>query len=96
MKSIGEPGAYLLSRGLGRFIPEPRNTLSTFGTMLRSVGGVLSTRGRGFPGIEPEYQTLLEKQIEVQQQMQVLSMQSNIEKSKHETQMTAIRNIRIS
>jgi hypothetical protein len=47
-----------------------------------------------FPGVQGEYAELLNKQIEMQQQMQLVSMFSNIEKSRHETQMAAVRNIR--
>jgi hypothetical protein len=45
-------------------------------------------------GVEPIYQDLLDKQIEIQLQMQLVTLESNIEKSRHETQMAAIRNIR--
>ena len=45
-------------------------------------------------GIMPEYMALINAQLEAQRQMQLVSLYSNIEKSKHETQMAAVRNIR--
>jgi len=100
MASIGDVstklGAYIETGALGRFIPEPR---SRAGQIFRSVlNGVSSMFGRaagGIAGIDPGYQELLNRQIEAQQQMQLVSLESNIEKSKHETQMAAIRNIRV-
>ena len=38
---------------------------------------------------------LIAAQVEIQKEMQITSMISNIEKSKHETKMTPIRNIRV-
>ena len=78
---------------LARFQPEPRNRLGLdFGSVLSSVVGAASST---LTGVDPGYVALLNKQIETQQQMQLVSMESNIEKSKHETQMAAIRNVRV-
>ena len=77
------------------FIPKPRSTLSNIGRVLKGVGETISKGASTIIGLDPSYQALLEKQIEVQQQMQQVSMYSNIEKSKHETQMAAIRNVRV-
>ncbi len=93
-------GATLIdAAGLARYIPEPQNRLgfglSSIGSV---VGGLASTLGGGSAPsgtISPEYRDLLERQIEIQTQMQLVSMESNIEKSRHETQMAAIRNIRV-
>ena len=41
-----------------------------------------------------ELRELIELQIQVQGQMQAISMLSNIEKDKHESRMAAIRNLR--
>lgn len=75
--------------------PEPRNTVgSVFGSLLgvakSALGGAVPTS----VGIEPEYASLLSEQLHQQEQMQLVSLYSNIEKSKHETQMAAIRNVR--
>ena len=52
------------------------------------VGGVSTVVGGDF-------QELLKLQMETQIQMQSISMSSNIEKSKHESKMAAIRNVRV-
>ncbi|MBN8550217.1 MAG: hypothetical protein J0M12_12940 [Deltaproteobacteria bacterium] len=81
------------STSLQRFQPEPRSSLGLdFTTVLRSVAGAA---GSTLTGIDPNYAALMSKQIETQQQMQLVTMESNIEKSKHETQMAAVRNIRV-
>ncbi|MBX7137458.1 MAG: hypothetical protein K1X83_05690 [Oligoflexia bacterium] len=92
--------AELASGRIGRFIPEPRSSLK-LGSAFRNVAGGLarafgSAASTGATvGIDPEYAELIKQQIEVQQQMQLVSMVSNLEKSRHETQMAAIRNVRV-
>jgi len=54
-----------------------------------SVGGV-STEAVG------DFAELINLQIQVQQEMQTVTMVSNIEKSKHESKMAALRNVRTS
>lgn len=95
INNIGSTGGYLSSLNLGRFIPEPRSNQGVFSKMLGSLGSVAKSAVKSSVGIEPEYADLLNKQIETQQQMMVVSMESNIEKSKHETQMAAVRNMRV-
>ena len=81
------------SISMQRFQPEPKSNLGlNFGTVLNSVVGAASST---LSGVDPGYVALMNKQIETQQQMQLVTMESNVEKSKHETQMAAIRNIRV-
>jgi hypothetical protein len=81
-------------RNYQRFVPEPRSSAgANFKAVIDTVGSVASSIS-SFPGLDPAYQSLISKQIEVQKQMQMVTLQSNIEKSKHETQMSAIRNMR--
>lgn len=81
---------------LQRFLPEPRTRSGVnFSQVLRGVGSLISGGVSSFSGIDPVYQDLLAKQIEMQQQMQLVTMASNIEKSRHETQMAPVRNIRV-
>jgi len=93
-------GAHLVA-GAGkllRFIPEPKTKLgSTFKTILDVGSGVFGggMGGASTVGISQEYRDLLVYQMQVQDQMQRVSMTSNIEKSKHETQMAAVRNLRV-
>ena len=77
-----------------RYKPEPRNR-SGFGRALQDVGSALVGTAGTLGGIDPTYTALLTEQLRIQQQMQLVSFQSNIEKSRHETQMSAIRNIRV-
>lgn len=90
-------GAHIDSGTLGRFIPEPA---SNAGRIFRGVlGGVASVAGQVLggtaSGLNSEDQSLLQLQVEMQKEMQLMTMYSNIEKSRHETQMAAIRNIRV-
>ena len=80
---------------LGRYTPEPRNSAgSTFRSVMGTVGNVVRSASSGFSGVDGDYLELINKQIEVQQQLQLVSLHSNIEKSKHETRMAAVRNVR--
>lgn len=89
-------GSYLAGNTLNRFIPEPKTSPGiSFRSVLNTVGSLAGVASGGaVSGLDPNYAALIEKQIEVQQQMMLMSMHSNIEKSKHETQMAAVRNLR--
>lgn len=82
---------------LERLLPEPKSRLSIdFRSVLNGVLGAVSGGVSGVSGIDPSYVQLLNKQIETQQQMQLVTMESNVEKSRHETLMSAIRNVRVA
>ena len=82
--------------GLGLIAPEPRSRLSnSFGNVLKATASSLVDSGAEILGVGSEYSGLLQMQIEAQRELQMVSMISNVEKSKHETQMAAIRNIRV-
>lgn len=73
----------------------PRST-SSFGQFLeRIMGKVTGITEFTAAGIDPTYGSLLNQQVEMQKQMQLVSLYSNILKSEHETQMAAVRNIRV-
>ena len=77
-------------------MPEPKSSISnTFGSVLRSAASVAST-ATGLGGVGSEIYTLLDQQVEIQREMQTITMLSNIERSKHEMKMGPIRNMRIS
>ncbi|MDC0357835.1 hypothetical protein OAO01_03395 [Oligoflexia bacterium] len=81
--------------GMNRFYPEPKSGIAkTFSTVLNGVGKMLGGSVGAFSEIDPGYRELIEQQMEVQKQMQLVSLYSNIEKSKHETNMAAVRNVR--
>ena len=83
--------------GTRRYLPEPKSSHDqTFGQVMRAIGNGLDggVRSLGL-GIDTQFLGLLQQQLHAQQQMQSVSMSSNIEKSKHETNMSPIRNIRV-
>lgn len=89
-------GASLSIGALARFIPEPRSRLTeTFNSFLQGGASLVGKAAGAVMDLSPDYKAMLEKQMYVQQQMQVLSMESNVEKSKHETSMAVVRNLRV-
>ncbi len=76
---------------LSSLTPEPKNGNGiSFGSVLDTVGDVAGS----MIGIDPGYASLLQTQMHMQQQMQQVSLVSNIMRSKHESKMAAIRNVR--
>ena len=77
--------------GIGVFKDIWQTALNVGGSVLGSaVNGNVSQMLNGSSS------DLIASQVEMQKEMQVTSMVSNIEKSKHESKMAAIRNIRVS
>jgi len=80
--------------GMRLYNPEPQSRVGfDFRAILDRVGGLVG-QATGMGGIDPRYHDLLTKQMEMQEQLQLVSMHSNIEKSRHESKMAAIRNVR--
>lgn len=89
---------------LVRMYPEPE-TSSTFDAVRAAVRGVadsavslLERTGGTILDSVPmggDLQSLIQLQLDAQREMMTVSMISNIEKSKHETQMAAVRNMRV-
>jgi hypothetical protein len=81
-----------------RYPPEPRSSTGNWaqvaGSTLGSVAGTAASAGLGL-GLGTDLTGLLNQQIQIQQEMQVISMQSNISRSQHEMEMAPIRNMRI-
>jgi hypothetical protein len=58
-------------------------------------GGGLGGGAGGLAGVDPnDPASLLNLQIQMQRELQIFSMLSNIAKTEHETQMAAVRNMR--
>lgn len=90
---ISSPGSsYLL------YPPEPQNSAGTWlqatGSALSAVGGTALMAVQGVT-TDLSLQSLLQQQIQIQQQMQIYSAQSNISRTEHEMEMTPIRNMRL-
>ena len=58
-----------------------------------SGGGVVGSLSEVING--SSFEELIDKQIQVQLELQATSMVSNVERAKHESRMAAIRNVRI-
>ena len=89
-------GLKIASSPLLRFAPQPAASGIDFGAVLKAVSSVAAgALGLESAGLNSDYRILLQEQLEVQRQMFLMSLYSNLEKSKHETQMAAVRNIRV-
>src|SRR5687768_17501460 len=86
--------------GLRRFIPEPKGSGAAFHRALEVAGdvagSVLGKSGFGVSGLDAGLQDLLNRQMELQKQMMLVSMHSNIEKTDHDTRMAPVRNLRVN
>lgn len=83
---------------IARYLPEPAATgVGMFRDVMRAVR-TLSDEAIG--GVDPapvgDFAELIQLQLEAQAEMQTTTMVSNVEKSKHESKMSAIRNIRVA
>lgn len=63
------------------------------GFLTSMIGGLGGAGGGDASGID-RFAQLIAQQMQVQAEMQVFSSRSNIEKTRHDTAMTAIRNMR--
>jgi hypothetical protein len=65
-----------------------------FGEVYRAI----MSKASGNEGLQvsDKYQPYMDKQIKAQEELQVVSLVSNIERSKHETAMTPLRNLRVA
>jgi len=94
---------------LGRYDPEPKNSLATGAKKFMEVlGGVASGSVRGLTGltggaglnevteeIDQIFSPAMEAQLYWQTQMQMVSLLSNSQKSEHECYMVPLRNISV-
>ena len=94
----GSYGVSVAGSPLLRYPPEPRSSFGNWaqlaGSTVGSVANTAAATGLGL-GLGTDLTSLLNQQIQIQQEMQVVSMQSNISRSQHEMEMAPIRNMRI-
>lgn len=80
-----------------KYLPEPAVTgvglFQDAVELVKDVGSAVVDNAASL-GSASSYD-LIQLQIQAQQEMQATTMVSNIEKSKHESKMSAIRNIRV-
>lgn len=106
MSGIGGVGGNFNVNDLTTFEAPKQSGFSKFGSILSAagsvvpgagvVGGALSALGGGGganTSFNRQYQ-LLELQNKMQQEAQMINMISNINKTKHEASMAAIRNVK--
>jgi hypothetical protein len=67
-----------------------------FKQIASSVAGIVGGAGANLMGISPEYRDLMTLQMEMNEQSQRVNLMSNLEKTKHDMKMAAIRNIRMN
>lgn len=91
-RALNQLRRYATSGTMTSLTPEPRNNNSNFS--FSDVMGTVSGIAGSMIGIDPQYQNLLMTQMQMQQQMQQVSLVSNIQRSEHESKMAAIRNVR--
>ncbi len=82
-----------------RYLPEPASR--GVGLFQDILGGVSKAFGGGDVGGVPlqatgDFASLIQMQIDAQKEMQSVTLVSNLEKSNHESKMSAIRNVRVS
>ena len=94
--SITSIGSQVLPN-LQKYLPEPVSSgVGLFSSMMQTIGSVAKSASGEMPiTVSSEFQNLIQMQMEFQQDMQEVSMYSNIERSKHETAMAPIRNMRL-
>lgn len=78
-----------LGQATARMLPEPVASGVSF------ASSMLPSSGSQTVDISPNYQALIEKQIQIQLEQQQVSFTSNIERSQHESKMAAVRNLKL-
>lgn len=85
-----------------RVIPELLNTATSLVKMAQPTAApfvdvlrTVATR-TNVAGIDPDYRDLIEKQMQFQEQMQRVSMETNVSRTEHETRMSVVRNVRVA
>lgn len=79
-----------------RYTPEPDGFGAKLGQIVGGVGSAAAAvAGGALGGLDPTNQLLIAEQMRAQKEMMMVSLISNISKSEHETEMAAVRNVRV-
>lgn len=81
---------------LGRYLAQPKNRLGTTFQRVMDVAGAVVGKAASLTGVDGDYASLLQQQIELQHQMMKVTMISNVERTRHETSMASVRNMRVA
>ena len=81
-----------------RYVPEPSTTgTGLFADVVKKATDFAGNLAGLQSGLSVgSFEQLIAEQLQVQLEMQQVSMISNIERSRHETKMTPLRNLRVS
>jgi hypothetical protein len=82
---------------LSRFIPEPKSSRAfSWSNVLTKLTETAAQGVTGAYSGEMNLNDLLTQQMAMQREMMIVSMISNVERTKHETQMAPVRNMRVA
>lgn len=81
-----------------KYLPEPAITgVGLFRDVINAASTAAGGGKSAFEiGVSSEFRELINLQLGAQREMQQTTMISNIERSKHESKMAALRNVRVS
>ena len=83
-----------LSSSFSSVIPTPYGRLKkVFGGAVDALQAAMGQKLSS--GIDPNYENIINQQMELQRQMLLVTLHSNTEKTRHEIQMAPVRNIRV-
>lgn len=104
MTSIGslEPHGFAAVQGGGNAVRAlaavgnaAATTAKTFGEVfVGGGGGALAATGSGGLGDMADFAQMIQTQMAVQKEQQVVTLQTNISKTEHESRMAVVRNLR--
>ena len=81
---------------LGRFTAQPNHRLGNTFSKALDIAGAAVGKAASIAGVDGDYSAILQQQMEMQRQMMTVSMISNTERTRHETNMVGVRNMRVS
>ena len=80
------------TKGVGAF----RDFAEVLGRVSNTVGSLISAGGGSSAIDASNFQQLINEQVKLQYDLQKFSLASNLERSKHETKMSVLRNTRVA
>ena len=81
---------------LGRYTAQPNHRLGNTFKQVLGIAEAAVGKAASIAGVDGDYAGILQQQMEMQRQMMMVSMISNTERTRHETNMVGVRNMRVS